>query len=131
MRVFEEWRCAQNKNCTGDEICEANLLDSPDVDSLNFLMSCFVAEVQRQNGKPYPPKTIHQLLAGLQRYCLTKMCWHPSFWIRRTHCSMISIVLVILYTVHFTSKELELKYATLLLFLKLKRRSCGLLALLV
>ena len=53
---FEEWRCARNKNCTGDEICGANLLDSPHIDSLNFWMPCFIAEVRRQDGKPYPPK---------------------------------------------------------------------------
>lgn len=25
MRVFKEWRCAQNKKCTGDEVCGANV----------------------------------------------------------------------------------------------------------
>ena len=125
---FEEWRCARNKNCTGDEICGANLLDSPDIDSQNFWMPRFVAEVRRQDGKPYPPKTIHQLLAGLQRYMLDKNALAPKFLdqknplFRDIHHA---------YTVHFTSKELGLKYATLLLFLKLKRKSCGLLALLV
>ena len=123
MLVFEEWRCAQNKHCTCDEICGANLLDSPDIDSLNFWMPRFVAEVWRQDGKPYLPKTVHQILLNFKGIYLTKMHWHPSFWIRRTHCSMISIVLVIPYTVHFTSKEL----GPTLLFLKLKRRSCGLL----
>ena len=56
MQVFEEWRCVRNKNCTGDEICGANLLESPHIDSLNFWMPCFIAEVRRQDGKPYPPK---------------------------------------------------------------------------
>lgn len=34
--LFEEWHCACNKNCTGDEVCGANLLESPDADRLNF-----------------------------------------------------------------------------------------------
>ena len=72
MRVFEEWCCARNKKCTGDEVCGANVLDSPVTDSLNFWIPRFVAEVRRQDGEPYPPKTIHQILAGLQRYMLDK-----------------------------------------------------------
>ena len=45
LRVFEEWRCARNKKCTSDEVCAANLLDSPDTDSLNFWLPCFIAKV--------------------------------------------------------------------------------------
>ena len=39
----------------------------------------FVAEVWRQDGQPYPPKTIHQILAGLQRYMLDKNPLAPKF----------------------------------------------------
>ena len=78
LRVFEEWRCARNKKCT-DAVCDPNLLVSPDADSLNFWIPRFVAEVRRQDGEPYPPKTIHQLLAGLQRHMLENNPLAPKF----------------------------------------------------
>lgn len=55
------------------------VLDSPDIDSLNFWMPRFVAKVRRQDGKPYPLKAIHQLLTGLQRYMLDKNALAPKF----------------------------------------------------
>ena len=78
VRVFQEW-CIARKGCSKDEACNPHLIDSPDVESLNFWMPRFVAEVRRQDGKPYPPKTIHQILAGLQRYMLDKNPLFPQF----------------------------------------------------
>ena len=58
------------------------MFDKPD--KLNYWLVRFVAEVRRQDEKPYPPKTIHQLLAALQQHC-SKRCWikcqlPQSFW---------------------------------------------------
>ena len=35
---------------------------------LNFWLARFVAEVRRSDGKPYPPKSIHQLICGVLRH---------------------------------------------------------------
>ena len=43
---------------------------------MNYWISRFVAEVQNRKGEPYPPRSIHQLLAGLQRYILDN---NPNF----------------------------------------------------
>lgn len=75
-----------------------------------------------------PSTKYSQVFKGI---CLTKICWHPSFWTRRKQFFVTSIMLVILCTESFTGKELILKYATLLLSLRQKKRSCGLLVLLV
>jgi hypothetical protein len=66
LRVYEEWKTERN-NASNDK-CPDDLLTSPDVTKLNYWLSRFVAEVRKGNGDCYPPKTIHQLLAGVQRY---------------------------------------------------------------
>ena len=34
---------------------------------MNYWLAPFVHEVRRQDGKPYPPSTMQQIVAGLQR----------------------------------------------------------------
>ena len=46
------------------------LFEVGDPDNLDFWVPRFVNEVGRADGDPYPPRTIHQLLAGLQRSML-------------------------------------------------------------
>ena len=68
---------ARNKTASdGDKRCPENLLDKPEVEKVNYWMSRFVAEVRNRKGEPYPPRSIHQLLAGLQCYILDK---NPNF----------------------------------------------------
>ena len=77
MRVFQEWKAERSK---GDaEKCPEDLLDNPDIQNLNYWLSRFVTEVRKQDGQPYPPRTIHQILAGLQRYMLEKQPSAPKF----------------------------------------------------
>ena len=45
----------------------------------NFWLPRFIREVRRGDGEPYPPKTIHQLLAGMQRHMLQSNCCLPKF----------------------------------------------------
>jgi uncharacterized NAD(P)/FAD-binding protein YdhS len=47
------------RNKKSDEVCPEDLLDNPDPKKLNYWLLHFVAEVRRQDGQPYPPKTIH------------------------------------------------------------------------
>ena len=78
MRCFKEWVSTRNKGLPKgyNQHCPLNLLDNPDVEKVNYWISLFVAEVRNKKGEPYPPRSIHQLLAGLQRYTLEK---HPNF----------------------------------------------------
>lgn len=69
VRVFFEWRTERNKIASGDH-CPEDLIDKPDVHKLNYWLLRFVTEVRKQDGLPYPPKTIHQILAVLQRRML-------------------------------------------------------------
>ena len=39
----------------------------------------FVTEVRNKKGEPYPPRSIHLLLAGLQRYMFDKNLGSPKF----------------------------------------------------
>ena len=74
VNVFTEWRCAKLKKGEKDgSNCPDDLLENAKVAELNHWISRFIAEVRRQDGNSYPPRTIHQILAGLQRYMLQKM----------------------------------------------------------
>ena len=54
----------------GREICPADLLTSRKFDDLNYWIPRFVNEARRADGCAYPPRTINQLLTGLQHYML-------------------------------------------------------------
>ena len=64
LSVFQKWK----SSCAGDKKCPENILEQPDPVTLNFWLPCFIAKVRRLDRKPYPPKTIHQLMCGLLRY---------------------------------------------------------------
>ena len=55
MRVFQEWKAERSEN--DSEECPEDLLDNPDTQNLNCWLSRFVAEMRRQDGRLYPPKT--------------------------------------------------------------------------
>ena len=79
MRVFQEWKAERSK---GDaEKCPENLLGNPDPQNLNCWLSRFVVEIRKQDGRPYPPRTIRQVCKGT--------CWKScpmlqSSWIALT-----------------------------------------------
>ena len=68
--VFKSWRDERNKSVK--EQCPDDLLESPVVDRLNYWLSRFVVEVRHEDGQPYPPAAINNLLAGL--YHFSKSC---------------------------------------------------------
>jgi hypothetical protein len=67
-RAYEEWRLQRNK-VTGDEAekCPDDLISNPSIDSLNRWIPRFIVEARKVDGTPYPPRTLNQLLAGIQR----------------------------------------------------------------
>ena len=56
----------------GDGKCPENLLDVPQVDTLNFWLSHFVVEVRHKDRKSYPAATINNILTGLYHYSKSK-----------------------------------------------------------
>ena len=52
--------------------CEVRCVTQPlremPVSDIDQHLSRFIMEARRQNGSPYPPKTLYQLVCGLQRY---------------------------------------------------------------
>ena len=60
LKLFQEWIAQRNEKCA-DKKCPGDLLDKPDVAKLNFWLCRFVIEVRKQNGEPFPPKSIHHV----------------------------------------------------------------------
>ena len=77
LKLFQEWRVDRNKR--SEKLCPEDLLDNPDPKKLNHWLSRFVTEVRKQDGQPYPPKTIHHILAALQRIVVGKQPTTPKF----------------------------------------------------
>ena len=77
----------RNESAEGDKQRHPKyLLEKPEVSLLNFWISRYVAKVQNKRGEPYPPKSIHQLLAGLQQYMLDKNPSAPQFLDKQETC---------------------------------------------
>ena len=79
FKVFTSWRAETSEGALSGNECPRDLLETGDVAKLNEWLPLFVSEVRRQDGHPYPPKRIHQILAGLQRYMLEKNPLAPKF----------------------------------------------------
>ena len=70
LHVFNAWR--QERNRVATEKCPDDLLERRDVGNLNR----FVVECRREDGKPYPPPSISNILTGLYRH--SKRCVRVS-----------------------------------------------------
>ena len=71
--VFKSWLESRNKR-TGETTIDANFLDkrfsTGEASRMELcrVLSLFVVEARKQDGKPYPAKTLYHLLAGILRY---------------------------------------------------------------
>ena len=74
--MFNEWRYSRESE---ERNCPDNLLETGNNEELNYWLPRFINEVRRTDGNPYPPRSIHQLLAGLQRYMLEQNYCLPKF----------------------------------------------------
>ena len=64
---FNEWKAS--RNCEAGKVrCPNDLLECADATERSFWLVHFVAKVRRTDGKPYPPKSIHQLLSSILRH---------------------------------------------------------------
>lgn len=78
LNVFFDWKMERNTTDKSN-LCPEDLLENPETELLNFWLSRFVTEVRNKKGEHYPPKSIHQILAGLQRCMLDKTPDGPRF----------------------------------------------------
>ena len=70
VRVFKQWKAERNRATSDDgEMCPSNLLQCPVQVSLNYWLLLLVVEAHREDGQPYPPTSISNLLAGLYHEC--------------------------------------------------------------
>ncbi len=76
--VLMEWMCERNNS--SEEKCPHNLLDNPDPNKINKWLSRFVTEVRKKDGSSYPPRSIHVILAALQRKMLETTPSAPKFF---------------------------------------------------
>ena len=71
--VFKSWLESRNKR-TGETTIDANFLDkcfsTGETSRMELcrVLSLFVVEARKQDGKPYPAKTLYHFLAGILRY---------------------------------------------------------------
>ena len=71
VRNFEQWRQARNA-AVADESCPSNILLSDNVSDLDYWLCKYLVETRREDGLRYPPRTLHALLSGIQRYVCTE-----------------------------------------------------------
>ena len=69
LRVFSEW--LRQRNERSDEKCPEDILLSDDRSELCRWLCVCVNEIRKEDGEPYTPRSITQLLSGLQRHILT------------------------------------------------------------
>ncbi|CAC5392434.1 unnamed protein product [Mytilus coruscus] len=71
MSLWKGW--AENRNCnpiTGFEefTCEPVDPETASIKELDFWLSRFIMETRRKDGSPYPPNTLLNISAGIQRH---------------------------------------------------------------
>ena len=71
VNLFEEWVKERNRLFSNDKVPE-NILFCHDKTLLCKWLCRFVSELRKKDGTPYPPKTLHHYLVGLQRHIRQK-----------------------------------------------------------
>jgi hypothetical protein len=78
VNVFKEWKAARSYS-DDEEKCPDNLFVFAIPEELNHWLPRFINEVRKEDGLPYPPRSIQLLLAGLQRHMLDINHIAPKF----------------------------------------------------
>ena len=102
FKRFTDWKFQRSTD--NGERCPDDLLENADIEKLNYWLSRFVAEVRRVDGKPYPPRSISQLLAALQRIMLETNPNASKFVMPTTLIFVTSHKLVTVCIIDFTVK---------------------------
>jgi hypothetical protein len=92
VRVFSSWKQWRNgqsveEDAPGRYVHDLHVMNSFE---LNYWLYWFIHEARSKDGKPYPPTTMQQLIAGIQRYIRDYYVkagridipnfWNVNFW---------------------------------------------------
>ena len=77
FRLFEDWVSHSNE-LEGHCYSVEDLLSHDDSAKVSEILSLFCLDIKQQNGKPYTPKSVLQILVNLQNYAREKdkECFH-------------------------------------------------------
>ncbi|XP_053390993.1 uncharacterized protein LOC128553833 [Mercenaria mercenaria] len=84
INVWKEW--AENRNLQPETASEPGFpipLDIGNFQSykeMDFWLQRFICEIKRKNGEPYPPATLQNIAAGIQRYLRTEKSMHVNLF---------------------------------------------------
>ena len=67
FNALSAWRDTHNKMFSADQ-CPLDIFKNCKAATLNKWLARFVAKARKEDGSPYPPKTIQALLTGLLRH---------------------------------------------------------------
>ena len=67
FRIFEDW-IVHSHDVKGRSYQTEDLWMHEDADKFSEMLSCFCLEIKQQNGTPYTPKSLLQILINLQKY---------------------------------------------------------------
>ena len=82
-----DWQVERNKKlCVGEQQWPHDLLEHPEPTKLNDSLSRFVTEVRKKDGSPYSPRSIHLILAALQRKMVETTLDAPKFFDPKNYC---------------------------------------------
>lgn len=78
---FLAWRTCRNEKFQGNEAKQvpSTLFESSDPTLLSNWLSLYCAEARKQDGGPYPPKTLYALLCGILRHMRSLNVDCPNF----------------------------------------------------
>ena len=67
VKNFEEWAACYNKRHP-ENLCPPGVLLSDDANEVSTWLQKYLLGTRKTSGEKYPPRTLHMLLSGLQRY---------------------------------------------------------------
>ena len=80
VRNFNDWKCQRSiTHSSESKAIPENLLESGSVDQLCHWQSLYVVKTRNKHSRPYPPKTLYQLLTGIYHHALTINPYTPNF----------------------------------------------------
>ena len=82
MYTSSAWRDVHNKKFSADQ-CPLNIFNNCKAATLNKWLARFVAEARKEDGSPYPPKTIQALLTGLLRHARASTGKEPPNFLQK------------------------------------------------
>lgn len=77
--MFESWRA--HRNSYGESVKE---LHDMNTEEMNYYLRRFIAEARKQDGQPYPPRSLYLISCGLLRHLRDKKVYDKIFLCTKT-----------------------------------------------